>query len=143
MTIGIDTGFLVAAEVAEHPDHQAARLKFQQSRAAGDRFALASQVLAEFVHVVTDPKRFAQPLTMEAALERAEIWWESPEVDQIGSDALSMRTFFSWMRQHRLGRKRILDTMLASAFHEAGIVFIFTTNSRDFTVLGDFVCVTP
>ena len=143
MTIGIDTGFLVAAEVAEHPDHQVARLKFQQSRSAGDRFALAPQVMAEFLHVVTDPKRFSQPLSMEAALERAEIWWDSPEVDQIGADALSMSTFFAWMRQHRLGRKRILDTMLATTFREAGIVFIFTTNSRDFTVLGDFVCVTP
>jgi predicted nucleic acid-binding protein len=143
MTHGIDTGFLVAAEVAEHADHAAARFKFQLFRDAGDRFALAPQVLAEFVHVVTDPKRFAQPLTMEAALERAEIWWESPEVDQVGSDALSMRTFFVWMRQYRLGRKRILDTLLASTFREAGVQSILTTNSRDFTVLGDFVCVTP
>lgn len=143
MTLGIDTGFLVAAEVAEHADHASARLKFQQFRAAGDRFALAPQVLAEFVHVVTDPKRFSQPLTMEAALERAEIWWESPEVDQIGADTLSMSTFFAWMRQHRLGRKRILDTLLASTFREAGVQSILTTNSRDFAVLGGFVCVTP
>lgn len=143
MIHGIDTGFLVAAEVAEHADHAAARLKFQHFRAAGDRFALAPQVLAEFVHVVTDPKRFSQPLTMEAALERAEIWWESPEVDQIGADAFSMSTFFVWMRQHRLGRKRILDTLLASTFREAAVTSILTTNSRDFTVLGGFVCVTP
>jgi predicted nucleic acid-binding protein len=143
MTHGIDTGFLVAAEVAEHADHEAARLKFQHFRAAGDRFALAPQVLAEFVHVVTDPNRFTQPLTMEAALERAEIWWESPEVDQIGTDALSITTFFTWMRQHRLGRKRILDTLLASTFREAAVSSILTTNSRDFTVLGDFDCVTP
>lgn len=143
MTLGIDTGFLVAAEVAEHADHASARLKFQQFRAAGDRFALAPQVLAEFVHVVTDPKRFSQPLTMEAALERAEIWWESPEVDQIGADAFSMNTFFAWMRQHHLGRKRILDTLLASTFREAGVQSILTTNSRGFAVLGGFVCVTP
>ncbi len=143
MTLGIDTGFLVAAEVAEHADHASARLKFQQFRAADDRFALAPQVLAEFVHVVTDPKRFSQPLTMEAALERAEIWWESPEVDPIGADAFSMNTFFAWMRQHRLGRKRILDTLLASTFREAGVQSILTTNSRDFAVLGGFVCVTP
>ena len=143
MTHGIDTGFLVAAEVAEHADHEAARLKFQHFRAAGDRFALAPQVLAEFVHVVTDPKRFTQPLTMEAALERAEIWWESPEVDQIGADALSITPFFTCMRQHRLGRKRILDTLLASTFREAAVSSILTTNSRDFTVLGDFDCVTP
>ncbi len=143
MTHGIDTGFLVAAEVAEHPDHQAARIKFHSFRSAGDRLAIAPQILAEFVHVVTDPKRFTQPLTMEAALERAELWWESPEVDQLSPEALSIRTFFAWMRQHRLGRKRILDTLLASTFREAGIRSILTTNSRDFTVLGDFECVAP
>ena len=76
MTHRIDTGFLVAGEVAEHPDHQAARQKFQSFRAAGDRFALVPQVLAEFVHVVTDPKRFTLPLTMEQALERAELFCE-------------------------------------------------------------------
>jgi predicted nucleic acid-binding protein len=100
-------------------------------------------VLAEFVHVVTDLKRFTQPLTMDQALERAESWWESPEVDQLGSDAFSVRTFFIWMRQHRLGRKRILDTLLASTFREAGIQSILTTNARDFAVLGGFVCVVP
>lgn len=83
MVHGIDTGFLVAAEIAEHRDHQAARLLSHQSRIAGDRFALAHQVLAELVHLVTDPKRFAQSLTMEAALEWAEVGWESAEVDQI------------------------------------------------------------
>lgn len=143
MTHGIDTGFLVAAEVAEHADHESARNKLLSFRTTGDRFALSPQVLAEFVHVVTDPKRFAQPLTMEAALKRAEDWWESPEVDQLGTDTFSVTTFFAWMRQHRLGRKRILDTMLASTFREAGVSSILTTNSRDFTVLGGFVCVIP
>ena len=143
MIHGIDTGFLVAAEVLEHPDHQSARQKLQDFRTAGDRFALAPQVLAEFIHVVTDPKRFTQPLTMKSALERAEIWWKSPEVDQLSSDAFSIPTFFAWMSQHRLGRKRILDTMLAATFHEAGIQSILTTNSRDFSILGSFVCVKP
>ena len=64
-------------------------------------------------------------------------------MDQVGSDALSMRTFFGWMRQHRLGRKRILDTLLASTFREVGVSSILTTNSRDFSVLGDFTCLTP
>ena len=143
MRHGIDTGFLVAAEVADHPDHLAARQRFQQLRSCGDRFALAAQVLAEFVHVVTDPKRFGQPLTMEQALERAQIWWDSPEIDQVGPDPQSVRTFFDWMRQHRLGRKRILDTQLASIFQVAGIASILTTNARDFNVLGSFACITP
>ncbi len=61
MTHGFDTGFLVAAEVTGHVEHQAARARLAALRAAGDRFAIAPQVLAEFVHVVTDPKRFSEP----------------------------------------------------------------------------------
>ena len=143
MTHGIDTGFLVAAEVAEHPDHNDARLKFRNFRKAGDRFGLAPQVLAEFIHIVTDSKRFSHPLTMEAALDRAESWWLSPEVDQLISDGAPLRSFFSWMRTYQLGRKRILDTMLASTFREASIHSILTTNARDFSVMGGFVCITP
>ena len=67
MKQGIDTGFLVAAEVVEHPGHQAARSIIAALVANGDEFALAPQVLAEFIHVVTDPRRFTTPLGINAA----------------------------------------------------------------------------
>jgi predicted nucleic acid-binding protein len=53
MIHGMDTGFLVSAEVVEHPDHVAARAILSRLLDAGDRVALAPQVLAEFIHVVT------------------------------------------------------------------------------------------
>lgn len=71
MTHGFDTSFLVAAEVAGHAEHSAARARLAELRAADDRFGIAPQVLAEFVHVVTDGKRFSEPLEMPAALKRA------------------------------------------------------------------------
>ena len=37
------------------------------------------RVLTEFVHVVTDPRRFEHPLTMNEALERASKWWDARE----------------------------------------------------------------
>ena len=64
MKYGIDTGFLVAVEVVEHPRHAPAQAKIASLVSAGDEFALAPQVLAEFIHVVTDPRRFSQPLNM-------------------------------------------------------------------------------
>ena len=42
----------------------------------GDRLALAPQVLAGFIHVVTDERRFAVPLSVEAAVERASNWYQ-------------------------------------------------------------------
>jgi predicted nucleic acid-binding protein len=143
MTHGIDTGFLVAAEVLGHPVHPSARAKLQQFRAAGDQFAFAAQVLAEFVHVVTDPRRFSQPLTMADALARAEAWWYSPEVVQLSPDGPTLAVFLAWMRQHQLGRKRILDTLLAATFNAKGITSVLTTDPGDFAVLGGFNCVAP
>ena len=60
MRHGIDTGFLVAAEVVEHADHASARLKLAELLAAGDRFALAPKVLAEFIHAVNQTSRCLQ-----------------------------------------------------------------------------------
>jgi predicted nucleic acid-binding protein len=143
MTYGFDSSFLVAAEVSGHPEHTAARGRLIQLRQAGDDFALAPQVVAEFVHVVTDDKRFTRPLPIEAALERARAWWNSPEVAPVRPDQEAIRLFFAWMTTHRLGRKRILDTLLAATYRSAGISSLLTTNARDFNIFGGFTCVVP
>jgi predicted nucleic acid-binding protein len=140
---GIDTGFMVAAEVVEHVRHQAARAKIGALVAKGDGFALAPQVLAEFVHVVTDTNRFTAPLSMEAARDLAQKWWTAREVTHIVPGDAAVSQFFVWHGGHRLGRKRILDTMLAATYRSAGITSLLTTNADDFAVLGEFQCITP
>ena len=64
MIHGLDTSFLVAAEVTEHAEHAGAQDTLARLLSAGDFLALAPQVLAEFIHIVTDSRRFAQPLDM-------------------------------------------------------------------------------
>ena len=68
MLRGLDTTFLVEAEVAEHPGHQAAKGRLTRALEEGDTLALAPQVTMEFLHIVTDPKRFTRPLTNSCAL---------------------------------------------------------------------------
>ena len=143
MTYGIDTGFLVALEIIEHANHAAARALLARLIVAGDRLALAPQVLAEFIHVVTDQRRFARPLEMSVARRIASEWWMGREVEQVFPDADSTRLFLAWMEQHRLGRKRLLDTQLAATYRGRGIVSILTTNPRDFEIFGEFACLTP
>jgi predicted nucleic acid-binding protein len=46
----------------QDPDHVAARATLSRLLGNGDRLALAPQVLAEFIHVVTDSRRFRQPV---------------------------------------------------------------------------------
>ncbi|WP_455383523.1 type II toxin-antitoxin system VapC family toxin [Salinispira pacifica] len=128
--IGIDTSFLVAFEIGSHPENSAARSLAK--RYSSESFGLAPQVLAEFIHVVTDPKRFERPLSFEAALDRADRWWNASEIIRIFPTNDAVELFALWMREFNLGRKRILDTMLAATYKAAGISIIASTNARDF-----------
>lgn len=128
--IGIDTSFLVAYELKEHRLHEAsvamARLK------ADEGFALASQVLAEFLHVTTDPRRLEKPLPMVDALDRAEAWWLAREVTPLGPEIASATLFLDWMRSYQIGRKRILDTQLAAVYRSHEVAVILTIDPRGF-----------
>ena len=140
---GLDTTFLVQVEVLEHAGHAEARALLDSLLRHGETLALAPQVLAEFVHVVTDSRRFSCPLEVSVALERAEHWWQSGEVMQVLPSLDSTALFLSWMTQHRLGRKRILDTQLAATYHCAGIKRLLTTNARDYKIFDCFEVVGP
>ncbi|TVQ18719.1 MAG: PIN domain-containing protein [Spirochaetaceae bacterium] len=130
--IGIDTSFLVAFEVKEHPSHESARRLAREH--ANEGFALAPQVVAEFAHVVTDARRFKKPLSMEDALGRAATWWDGSEVTQVRPDAAAVSLFLSWMRTYGLGRKRLLDTMLAATYKTNGVSLVLSSNWRDFAL---------
>lgn len=143
MIHGLDTSFLVAVEMRGHPDHSRARSTLARFLACGDRIAIVPQVLAEFQHVVTDPRRFKAFLTPAAALSLSEQWWAASEVMQIFPTAGAVQQYFDWLRRFALGRKRQLDTLLAATFHQAGISSVFTLNPSDFAVFGVFTCLTP
>jgi predicted nucleic acid-binding protein len=139
--IALDTSVLVQAEVSDSPAHEAALALIAASRPAetdGRPFAIAPQVLTEFIHVVSDSKRFARPLSVGQAIDRAEFWWSAREVQRIVPDLEATALFFRWMRFQNLGRKRILDTYLAATYSAAGIRRLATSNGRDFAAFGAF-----
>ena len=121
MIHGLDTSFLIAAEIVEHPEHAAARDTLARLLGAGDQVALAPQVLAEFIHVATDARRFAQPLTIQAAQQVGLQWWTARDAVRVFPDEQATLRFLDWLQQHALGRKRLLDTLLAATYTDAVI----------------------
>jgi predicted nucleic acid-binding protein len=142
MTHGIDTDFLVAAEIRDHPFHRSADALLQRLLTDGHDLAVAPQMLAEFIHIVTDPKRMPQPLSMAEAIGRAEHWWQAAEVVRVFPDGQAVTDFLGWLSRHQLGRKRLLDTLLAATLHQAGVRRLITRNERDFRGFGCFEIVT-
>jgi hypothetical protein len=58
-------------------------------------------------------------------------------------DDAAISQFLAWLQQFSLGRKRLLDTLLAATYHQAGIQSLLTTNEADFLLFGVFTCVLP
>ncbi len=137
MNAGIDTDFLVRLVILEHPAHQATRELRDRYLDRGDHFALAPQVISEFVHVVSDARRFESPLSMDEALKSAELWWNAAEVHQILPNEEAMKRFFHLMAKHRLGRKRVLDTLLAATYLSAGVTQFITGNAGDYRIFSE------
>jgi predicted nucleic acid-binding protein len=141
--IGADTTFLVQIELIELPAHKAAHELLQREILQPQvPLALAPQVLAEFIHVVTDPRRFQNPLTADEAVFKSRFWWHAAEVRQVFPNHNATVLFLDWMKRHQLGRKRILDTQLAAILWTAGVRQILTANPADFQIFG-FQLLTP
>ena len=137
--IAVDTTLLLAFEMRELPTHERVRATVAAlSRGGQPCFSLAPQVVDEFLHVSTDPRRFKQPLEMDGALGRMRFWWQAREVRHALPSAATVELAMEWMARFSLGRKRILDTSLAAVYHLAGIRRLATGNRADFEVFGVF-----
>jgi predicted nucleic acid-binding protein len=75
---------------------------------------------------------------MDTATAKVRAWWEAAEVERVAPTADSVGPCWAWMRQHGLGRKRLLDTLLAATYHSHGVAAILTSDARDYATFGCF-----
>ena len=141
--IGIDCNILIQLAFADHPANSATFIAVRNETNRSKKLVFPSLVANEFLHIATDPRRFAPPLTMAEALDWLEDFLKNPAVELIEPTRGSMEQTLRWMRQYNLGRKRILDTHLAAVLHTAGVRRLMTSNPADFNILGVFEIVTP
>ena len=144
MILALDTDVLVSWHMRGAPGHAAAlRLVRRQVERERGLLGLVPQVIHEFIHVVTDPRRFGRPLPMADALLRCTVLWHAPEVERIiPSPAVLPRTL-ELLESLGLGRKRILDTALAATLEAAGVRRLASFNAADFAAFPFIEVVVP
>ena len=116
------------------PHHTAVLGYMSNHLKSGNAVGILPQVIHEFLHVVTDPRRFASPLSMPIAAGLARTLWDAREVVRLLPSQTSLSRTLELLEIHRLGRKRILDTALAAALESARIPRLITMNARDFRI---------
>lgn len=144
MLCGLDTNVLVHAHLPVLTESETARANLLSK--LGDDYwqiALTAVVLHEFVHVMTDQRRFNPPVPMASALALATGYLGRPNVDCLSLDGRSLQLALHLLERHRLGRKRIADTLLAATLLRHGVNSIMTCNPSDFAVFNDLEVIDP
>jgi predicted nucleic acid-binding protein len=136
MIRAIDTNILVYLAALDVPQHAKSKRGIEGflSRSQENRIAVTNDVLLEFVHVVTDPKRLKNPLKMAAALDWAEAFWSGKETVPLLPSPMTFTRTLELLRAFGLSRKRLRDTLLAAILKENGVQELLTANVADFKV---------
>lgn len=144
MILGVDTDVLVTWVMTGTPLHGSIRRLFDDEiRERGGQLALTPQVIQEFLHVSTDPRRFERPFSMAEALRICRSLAEAKEILWIVPSREVLPRTLDLLETLKLGRKRILDTALAATLECAGVHRLATLNARDFEVFSFLDLVGP
>ena len=144
MKLGIDTNVLLQAHLPALDRHELAhRYLNRQLTLPGVTLVLTPLVLHEFVHVVTDGRRFDPPVTTTEALAIARSYLGRSNVECISTDEASLLLALDLLGRHDLGRKRIADTLFAATLLAHGVHRLVTFNVSDFEAFEDLTAVEP
>lgn len=133
MIVGIDTDVLVHWIMGGAPNHSRARSLIEREIKTGNLLGFTPQVIGEFLHVVTDSRRFETPMTMPEATSIVRRLWSAPEAERILPGPTVVERATELIDRLQLGRKRILDTLLACTFEAARVTRMATFNRADFS----------
>ena len=101
---GLDSNILVQLALQDHPANAATVAAVQAEVQRGSRLVFPALVVDEFLHVITDERRFSPPLTMTEALEKQE------ETERKGTEELppllSLLLLKECQHQHRKAKAR-------------------------------------
>ena len=144
MKLGVDSNVLLQAHLPALDRHELAhRYLNTQLALPGVTLVLTPLVLHEFVHVVTDGRRFEPPVAMTEAVTLARGYLGRSNVECIPTDEGSLRLAFDLLSRHNLGRKRIADTLFAATLLAHGVHRLVTFNVADFRVFEDLTAIEP
>ena len=142
--LALDTDVLVAWSMDGAPHHTEVRVlvEGELARRRG-RIIIVPRVVEEFLHIVTDRRRFYEPFSMKAAIAFVESILATRDVLCIAQQASVPARMLELVAQHALGRKRILDTALVATLEAGGVRRLATFNGADFVVFDSIEVVDP
>jgi len=130
--IAVDTNVLIAAHRSEHTQHEKALERLREVAEGQAPWGLPIFCIAEFLRVVTHPKVFTPPSSIEVAIEFVDRLTESPGLRLLLPTARFWSHFRSAVRSGAARGNLVFDAQIAAVCEEHGVVDLMT-GDRDFS----------
>jgi toxin-antitoxin system PIN domain toxin len=127
----IDANLLIYAYHAGSPRHVASRAWFEDALSGWDSIGLAWVTLWAFLRIVTHPKVFERPLTIDQAQAAVSSWIEQPNVAIVEPGDRHWEILGHLVNHGQATGALMMDAALAAIAVEHGATLC--TTDRDFT----------
>lgn len=130
--IAVDTNILVYAHRRQAPQFQVARAVLAELAGQRGGWAIPWPCVHEFIGIVTHPKIFAVPSTLDQALEQVEAWWDSGTLTLLAEDIATWPVLRSLLRSADVAGPQMHDAKIAAICIAHGVRELWTAD-RDFS----------
>ena len=129
--IAVDSNLLIYAHRFEADWNGAAYTLLSELTQGRRPWAIPFPCVHEFIRNVTDPRLYADPTSLDRALEQVEAWAESPTLRLLGEGAHHLDLLGDVSRAGRVRGAAIHDARIAAICLEHGVSELWTAD-RDF-----------
>lgn len=131
---GLDTTLLIDLYWNDSPRHVKAVEFVKNLSLTDEEILIYYNCFNEFVHVITDTRRFENAFTMKEAMDIVDLWCNLEKVTVIYPDDMSFGRAKAWISLYNLGRNRLNDTNMTACYVQNGVSKIVTANPKDFEI---------
>lgn len=140
--IAVDTNILISAHREDSPFHKIAATCIAELAEGAATWAIPWPCLHEFLAIVTHPRIYAPPSTLEEALNQVDAWLASPSLTLLAESAAHWATLRTSLTKGRVVGPKIQDGRVAALCRQHGVRELWTAD-RDFSRFAEITAVNP
>lgn len=129
--IAVDTNILVYAHREEFSQHRSARAKLVELAEGSARWAIPIFCVGEFLRVVTHPRLFDPPFSLDEACDALGRVLDSPSLVLLTPEDRFWPLLVDAVKEARASGNLVLDAQIVALCREAGVSAMLTED-RDF-----------
>jgi uncharacterized protein len=140
--IAVDTNILIYAHRLESPFNQVAFERLTELANGTAAWAIPWHCLHEFLGVVTNPRAFPVPTSLERALNQVDIWLESPSLALLTESPTHWTTLRAILVESAITGPRVHDARIMALCRQHGVRELWSAD-RDFSRFAGVKVVNP